>query len=43
MDYIENTPMFVKAAKGLGIRYILHTDYSATYTKLASFGLENEG
>ena len=26
--YIENTPMFVQVAEGLGIRSILHTDYS---------------
>ena len=26
--YIENTPMFVQIAEGLGIRSILHTDYS---------------
>ena len=25
--YIENTPMFVQIAEGLGIRSILHTDY----------------
>jgi len=38
--YIENTPMFVKIAEGLGIRSILHTDYKSTCVKLASFGLE---
>jgi len=38
--YIENTPMFVKIAEGLGIRSILHTDYRSTCAKLASFGLE---
>jgi putative hydrolase of the HAD superfamily len=37
--YIENTPMFVQIAEGLGIRSILHTDYSSTCAKLASFGL----
>ena len=26
--YIENTPMFVQVAEGLGIRGILHTDYN---------------
>ena len=41
--YIENTPMFVQIAEGLGIRSILHTDYSSTCAKLASLGLENEG
>ncbi len=40
--YIENTPMFVKIAEGLGIRSILHTDYKTTCAKLASFGLRNE-
>jgi len=38
--YIDNTPMFVQIAEGLGIRSILHTDYKSTYSKLASFGLE---
>ncbi len=38
--YLENTPMFVKIAEGLGIRSILHTDYKSTCAKLASFGLE---
>ncbi|MGA2018849.1 MAG: HAD family phosphatase [Opitutaceae bacterium] len=38
--YIENTPMFVKVAEGLGIRSILHTDYDTTRAKLASFGLQ---
>lgn len=37
--YIENTPMFVQIAERLGIRSILHTDYSFTCAKLASFGL----
>ena len=38
--YIENTPMFVQIAEGLGIRSILHTNYESTRAKLASFGLE---
>jgi putative hydrolase of the HAD superfamily len=38
--YIEDTPMFVHIAEGLGIRGILHTDYNSTCAKLASFGLE---
>jgi putative hydrolase of the HAD superfamily len=38
--YIENTPMFVQIAEGLGIRSILHTDYKSTRAKLASFGLQ---
>jgi putative hydrolase of the HAD superfamily len=40
--YIENTPMFVQVAEGLGIRSILHTDYRSTCAKLASFGLPND-
>jgi putative hydrolase of the HAD superfamily len=40
--YIDNTPMFVQIAEGLGIRSILHTDYRATCAKLASFGLQND-
>jgi len=38
--YIENTPMFIQIAEGLGIQSILHTDYKSTYAKLASFGLQ---
>ena len=41
--YIENTPMFLQVAEGLGIRSILHTDYRSTRAKLASFGLQNDG
>jgi HAD superfamily hydrolase (TIGR01509 family) len=41
--YIEDTPMFVQVAEGLGIRSILHTDYKSTCAKLASFGLQDEG
>ena len=40
--YIENTPLFVQIAEGLGIRGILHTDYASTRAKLASFGLQND-
>jgi putative hydrolase of the HAD superfamily len=40
--YIENTPMFVEIAEGLGIRSILHTDYKSTCAKLASLGLKIE-
>ncbi len=40
--YIENTPMFVQVAEGLGIRSILHTDYGSTRLKLASLGLQND-
>ena len=38
--YIENTPMFVQIAEGLGIPSILHTDYRSTCAKLAWFGLQ---
>jgi putative hydrolase of the HAD superfamily len=38
--YIENTPIFVQIAEGLGIRSILHADYKSTCAKLASFGLQ---
>jgi len=41
--YIENTPMFVEVAEGLGIRSILHTDYKSTCAKLASMGLRLAG
>lgn len=37
--YIENTPMFVEIAEGMGIRGLLHTDYKSTRAKLAAFGL----
>jgi FMN phosphatase YigB (HAD superfamily) len=40
--YIENTPMFVQVAEGLGIRGILHTDYRSTCAKLALLGLDND-
>jgi putative hydrolase of the HAD superfamily len=40
--YIENTPMFIQIAEGLGIRSILHTDYKSTRAQLASFGLQND-
>ena len=38
--YLEDTPMFVQVAEGLGIRSILHTDYKSTIEKLASLGLQ---
>ena len=41
--YVEDTPMFVAIAEGLGIRSILHTDYESTRAKLASFGLPTAG
>jgi len=39
--YIDNTPMFVQIAEGLGIRSILHTGYESTRDKLALLGLAN--
>jgi putative hydrolase of the HAD superfamily len=41
--YIENTPMFIQIAEGLGIKSILHTDYNSTCAQLASFGLKADG
>jgi HAD superfamily hydrolase (TIGR01509 family) len=38
--FIDNTPMFVEIAEGLGIRGIVHADYTSTCTKLTSFGLQ---
>ena len=40
--YIDNTPMFVQIAAGLGIRGILHTDCDSTRAKLGTFGLRND-
>jgi len=40
--YVENIPMFVQVAEGLGIRSILHTDYGSTSAQLASLGLQND-
>jgi putative hydrolase of the HAD superfamily len=40
--YIENTPMFVEIAKGLGIRTILHRDHKSSCVELSSFGLQYE-
>ncbi len=37
--YIENTPMFVGIAEGLGIRSILHMDFESTSAQLISLGL----
>ena len=37
--YIENTPLFVQIAAGLGIKSLLHTDYRSTEVKLAKQGL----
>jgi len=40
--YVENTPMFVQIAEGLGIRSILHTDYRSTRARLAELGLASD-
>ena len=40
--YIENTPLFVQIAEGLGIQSIPHTDYQSTRAKLASSGLQTD-
>ena len=36
---IDNTPMFVQIAEGLGIRGVLHTDCESTQSKLSNLGL----
>jgi putative hydrolase of the HAD superfamily len=41
--YVDNTPLFVQVAEGLGIRSILHTGYESTRAKLYSLGLRAEG
>jgi putative hydrolase of the HAD superfamily len=40
--YLDDTPMFVQIAEGLGIRGIRHVDEKSTRAKLASFGLSEE-
>jgi putative hydrolase of the HAD superfamily len=40
--YIENPPMFVEIAEGLGIRSILHMDYRSTCTQLTTLGLQSD-
>ena len=37
--YIDNEPMFVEVARGLGINGIIHTDYDTTRKALAAMGL----
>jgi putative hydrolase of the HAD superfamily len=39
--YVDDTPMFVQMAEGLGIRGIHHTDERSTRAELASVGLED--
>ncbi|HEY6975085.1 MAG TPA: HAD family phosphatase [Chitinophagaceae bacterium] len=38
--YIEDRPMFVQVARGLGIHGIRHTDHNSTSSKLEKFGLK---
>lgn len=40
--FIDNTPMFVEIAAGLGMRTILHTDYKSTCMKLQAIGLQSD-
>ena len=37
--FIDNTPMFVQIAEGMGIQGILHIDLKSTRAKLAAIGL----
>ncbi|MGD0859358.1 MAG: HAD family phosphatase [Terracidiphilus sp.] len=37
--FIDNTPMFVQVAEGLGIQGILHTDCKSTRARLSTLGL----
>ena len=39
--YIENTPLFVQIAEGMGIRGILHTSYKSTCARLGAFGFKS--
>jgi putative hydrolase of the HAD superfamily len=41
--YIEDRPMFVEVAQGLGIQGIIHKDYESTRAALRGFGLELVG
>lgn len=40
--FIDNTPMFVQIAEGLGIKGVLHTDCDSTRAKLSHLGLNAE-
>jgi putative hydrolase of the HAD superfamily len=40
--YIDDQPLFVQIAEGLGIRGIRHVDYQSTHAQLASFDLQND-
>jgi putative hydrolase of the HAD superfamily len=37
--FIDNTPMFIQIAEGLGIRSVLHTDCKSTRAGLSALGL----
>ncbi len=37
--YIDDQPLFVQVAQGLGIHGIRHTDYQSTRAQLASYGI----
>ena len=41
--YIDDRPMFVEVAQGLGIRSIVHQSYESTRSDLAILGLSLEG
>ncbi|MFS8082967.1 MAG: HAD family phosphatase, partial [Ginsengibacter sp.] len=38
--FIDNTPMFVQIAEGLGMRGILHTGHKSTRERLSALGLK---
>jgi putative hydrolase of the HAD superfamily len=40
--FIDNTPMFVQIAEGLGIQGVLHTNCDSTRAKLSRLGLDAE-
>ena len=40
--FIDNTPMFVQIAEGLGMQGIVHTDCKSTRIKLCELGLNTE-
>jgi putative hydrolase of the HAD superfamily len=40
--YIEDTPLFVDVAGGLGIQGILHQNYASTARALNAMGLKTE-
>ena len=41
--YIDDRPMFVQVARGLGINGIVHQDYETTRSELAGYGLTDDG